>query len=240
MKKRKIWVVGISGLTALMPLVSVVSCGNNSGGDNEKTGFAVYSDKMTNINSLIGLAYKIEVLNTKATEANYDEKDAEHGNALLNKEMNSLHKHVEQQSGQTPAKIVSVFKEVNLNAIYNLVEAVYGKGIEPVFTVKVAEVGKAVEAFNKSDFTLPTASELTDLSSAFTNIKKYAEVFGGWTNRKIKLEIVARDGDNYKTAKTEAEAKALAQDIKLAKWYTHKDNTEAIYDKEFIVRVVAE
>lgn len=258
MKKRKIWMIGVSGITVIAPLATAISCGggdtkdeptsNNGGANTKSDAFATYSDKAVSLNSLMGLAYQMELTNEETTASNYDVKDTEHNNTLLVKRIDSIHKHTEQQHGQTAIDIANTFKQVNLDIIYKLVEAIYGKNVKPVYTAKVAEVGKAIEDFNKSGFKLPTVQQLKDLQasvpntnkSAFTNISKYATQFENWTNRQVKLEIVARIGEEYKVANNEETAKALDQNLKLATWPIHKDGDVAIYDGEFIVRVVAQ
>lgn len=250
MKKRKIWLAGVSGLAVIVPIATVISCGGGDTSKDEpgkgdtsesvpkKDVFATYSDKAVSLNSLIGLAYQIDNSITPGTTDKYDVTDKEHNNNLLVKQMDSLHKHVEQQHGQNAVDLVATFGQANLDAIYKLVETIYGEDVKPIYTAKVDEVGKAIEEFNKANFTFPTVEKLNALGSTFSNIKKYAAKFENWTNRQVKLEIVARNGEEYKVVKTEAEAKTLSQNLKLATWSTHKDGSTAIYDGEFIVRVV--
>lgn len=251
MKKRKIWLVGVSGLAVIAPIATVISCGgggdtskdepgkgDTSGSVPKKDVFATYSDKAVSLNSLIGLAYQIDNSITPGTADKYDVKDTKHSDNLLIKQIDSLHKHVDQQHGQNATDLVATFGQTNLDAIYKVVEGIFGSTTTPVFTANIAEVGKAVEEFNIANFTLPTVEQLKTLGTTFTNIRNYAAKFENWTNRQVKLEIVARNGEEYKVVKTEAEAKTLAQTLKLATWPTHKDNSVAIYDGEFIVRVV--
>lgn len=160
--------------TVIAPITAAIACGSGEK-DSGIHAYNIYSDKATNLNSLIGLAYKIEVANTPATADRYDVKDMEHGNALLNKQIDSLHKHTEQQHGQLSTDIVTTFGQKNLDAIYALVETIYGSDVKPVYTTKVDVVGRAVEAFNKSNFTLPSANQLDSLG--FSNIKKYTDTF---------------------------------------------------------------